>query len=179
MEDPATLKERIAKITQEQSGLREKCDDLRDPITHLSHQQKDIISEKRAHEQTLRRLTNTAQQQLEHVKRTDSVSTSSSLQLFLCLGDFIVQRTYEALLWVRQNSARFRFAVYGPIFNEVRFQSQLHAQWFENCIPRHVLLSFVTQCKEDYDLLLNEVRDKKGIPINCLLADVGYCFHGE
>ena len=77
MEDPATLKERISKITQEQIGLREKCDDLREPMSQLSHQQKDITSEKRSHELTLRRLTNTVQQQLEHVKRTDPVSTWS------------------------------------------------------------------------------------------------------
>ena len=90
MEDPATLKERISKITQEQGGLREQYDDLREPITQLSHQQKDIISEKRGHELILRRLTNTAQQQLEHVKKTDHVSTRSSIQFALWVRDIII-----------------------------------------------------------------------------------------
>ena len=76
-------------------------------------------------------------------------------------------------MWIRQNADKFKNAVYGPIFNEVRFADSLHAQWFENCISRTILLSFVTQCKEDYDLLLTEVRDRQGIPINCLIADVG------
>jgi len=55
----------------------------------------------------------------------------------------------------------------------VQFKEQLHAQWFENVVARNVLVSFVTQCQEDYDLFLSEIREKLGIPVNCMLADVG------
>lgn len=40
-------------------------------------------------------------------------------------------------------------------------------------VARNVLVSFVTQCQEDYDLFLSEIREKLGIPVNCMLADVG------
>lgn len=55
----------------------------------------------------------------------------------------------------------------------MQFKEQLHAQWFENVVARNVLVSFVTQCQEDYDLFLSEIREKLGIPVNCMLADVG------
>ncbi len=48
----------------------------------------------------------------------------------------------------------------------------MHAQWFENTTSRNVLTSFVVECSEDYDFLLSELREKQGIPINCMLADV-------
>ena len=62
--------------------------------------------------------------------------------------------------------------MYGPILNELQFKERLHAQWFENTTSRNVLTSFVVECSEDYDFILSELREKRGIPINCMLADV-------
>lgn len=168
MEDPNTLKERLAKLMQEQTSLKDERDEIQEPLTAAEIKRQEAYSEKRIREVELNKLKNTAKQQMEYVKTVNIVG------IYLCLSFSITtQNAFHALMWIRQNADKFKNAVYGPIFNEVRFANSLHAQWFENCISRTILLSFVTQCKEDYDLLLTEVRDRQGIPINCLIADVG------
>ena len=55
----------------------------------------------------------------------------------------------------------------------MQFKEQLHAQWFENVVARNVLGALGTLWQVDYDLFLRASREKRGIPVNCMLADVG------
>ena len=61
--------------------------------------------------------------------------------------------------------------MYGPIFNEIRFVNPLHATWLENTISNHLLLSFVVQCYEDYNFLLESFKRER-IKANIVMVDV-------
>lgn len=63
--------------------------------------------------------------------------------------------------------------VYGPIMNEISFKQDLACKWFENTISHDVMLSFVTQCTEDYDLFVSEVRLKQNLRVSVMNVDVG------
>lgn len=164
MEDPATLRERISQLTTEMATLREKRSDLAEPLDEIQNQRTSLGGQLSMVKSQLLKATNTAQIQQEHIKSVDNVSVRWSGH---------GKNAFMAWKWIRENQSRFRYAVYGPILNEVQFKEKLHAQWFENVVARNVLVSFVTQCQEDYDLFLSEVREKLGIPVNCMLADVG------
>lgn len=68
----------------------------------------------------------------------------------------------------------FKNAVFGPIMNEIQFTNPLHAIWLENTITNHLLLSFVVQSSEDYNLLLENLN-KEHIKANVVMVDVATC----
>ena len=45
------------------------------------------------------------------------------------------------------------------------------AAMLENHVDNATWKAFVVECKEDYDLLYREVREKRGISINIIIVD--------
>ena len=163
MEDPATLRERMNQVNAEVIRLKEKRDEIQGPLEETRTHRQECMHQRQSVVTVLRKLTNTMEQQYQHIKRIDEVRLNEKNDR---------QNLFKAFQWVQSNKSRFKHAVYGPILNEVQFKERLHAQWFENTTSRNVLTSFVVECSEDYDFLLSELREKQGIPINCMLADV-------
>jgi len=73
MEDPATLRERIAQLTTEMATLREKRSDLAEPLDELQNRRSGLTSQLATIKSQLLKATNTAQVQQEHIKNTDKV----------------------------------------------------------------------------------------------------------
>lgn len=71
--------------------------------------------------------------------------------------------------------------IYGPIMNEVSFTDNRACQWFENTIAKDTMLSFVTQCNEDYDLFVREVRERMNYRVSVISVDVlaFYCYYSR
>lgn len=47
------------------------------------------------------------------------------------------------------------------------------AAYLENHVSRNTWLAYVVECKEDYNLLYREIREKRNIPINIITAPNG------
>mmetsp|Transcript_29269 Transcript_29269/g.45481 ORF Transcript_29269/g.45481 Transcript_29269/m.45481 type:complete len:1125 (+) Transcript_29269:51-3425(+) len=75
--------------------------------------------------------------------------------------------TYE---WVDANRKLFRRPIFGPIAIEVTTKSQNTAAYLEQHVPSNTLRAYVVECKEDYDLLYREVRQKMNLPVNIQLV---------
>ena len=58
-----------------------------------------------------------------------------------------------------------------PLAAEVQPENQLTASYLENHVSQATWKSFIVECKEDYDLLYREVREKRGIPINIMIGN--------
>lgn len=54
---------------------------------------------------------------------------------------------------------------------EVQPKNQSMAAMLENHVANATWKAFVVECKEDYDLLSREVREKRGISINIIIVD--------
>ena len=54
---------------------------------------------------------------------------------------------------------------------EVQPKNQSMAAMLENHVANATWKAFVVECKEDYDLLYREVREKRGISINIVIVD--------
>lgn len=79
----------------------------------------------------------------------------------------------QAYKFVDDNRKMFRRKVWGPIAAEVQPNNQLTASYLENHVAQTTWKSFVVECKEDYDLLYREVREKRGISINIIIINAG------
>ena len=75
-------------------------------------------------------------------------------------------------MWLNENRGLFKMTVYGPIMSEISFSDDRACQWFENTISNDMMLTFVTQCTEDYDLFVREVREKLHYRISVTSVDV-------
>jgi structural maintenance of chromosomes protein 5 len=84
--------------------------------------------------------------------------------------DGTLQQTFE---WVNQNRKLFRRPVHGPIVCEVATKDNDAADFLEQHVKNAVLKSFVVECKEDYNLLYREVREKRKMRINIQLVEQG------
>lgn len=84
--------------------------------------------------------------------------------------DAQLQQTFE---WVNQNRKLFRRPVHGPIVCEVSTKDSDTSDFLEQHVKNAVLKSFVVQCKEDYNLLYREVREKLKMRINIQLVEQG------
>ena len=73
MEDPNTLKERLAKIMQEQTSLKDEREEIQEPLSSVDTKRREAYSEKRIREVELNKLKNTAKQQIEYVKTVNIV----------------------------------------------------------------------------------------------------------
>lgn len=56
---------------------------------------------------------------------------------------------------------------------EVQPQNEETAAYLENHVSRATWLAYVVECKEDYNLLYREIREKRNIPINIITAPNG------
>lgn len=79
----------------------------------------------------------------------------------------------QAYKFVDENRKMFRRKVWGPVAAEVQPENQLTASYLENHVSQATWKSFVVECKEDYDLLYREVREKRGISINIIVINNG------
>eukprot|EP00580_Thalassiosira_gravida_P014694 CAMPEP_0201682080 /NCGR_PEP_ID=MMETSP0494-20130426/51433_1 /ASSEMBLY_ACC=CAM_ASM_000839 /TAXON_ID=420259 /ORGANISM="Thalassiosira gravida, Strain GMp14c1" /LENGTH=1127 /DNA_ID=CAMNT_0048165835 /DNA_START=664 /DNA_END=4047 /DNA_ORIENTATION=- len=77
----------------------------------------------------------------------------------------------EAYKFIDQNRKMFRRPVWGPIAAEVQPNDQGTASVLENHVSQATWKSYVVECKEDYDLLYREVREKRKIPINIITVE--------
>ena len=73
---------------------------------------------------------------------------------------------HETYTWVDQNRKMFRRPIWGPVVCEIEPDSPEAATFVEQHVPRRVLVTYITECDEDYNLLFREVREKMGLHIN-------------
>ncbi|KAK8830920.1 hypothetical protein WA577_003620 [Blastocystis sp. JDR] len=154
-EDLETVKARSKDITGKIAQVKAEQTEALLPVESLRNRRRDLKTQKNNVDSQVMRMTNEEQQRQERVKKVDG-------------------NTYHAMMWIKENAARFRRTVYGPILNEVSFNSPQHAQWLENMLSRNLLLTFIAQCPEDYDALQQANRDGT-IKCNVAMMDQTNC----
>jgi len=82
-------------------------------------------------------------------------------------------KLYETYSWLDQNRKMFRRPVWGPIACEITTKSVNTAAYLEQHVPNSFLKAYVVECKEDYNLLYREVREKRRLAINVVLVENG------
>ncbi|KAL7538150.1 hypothetical protein ACHAXR_008319 [Thalassiosira sp. AJA248-18] len=123
-----------------------------------------IAGEKRRIAGVVERMNGANDQRKEAKGRLERIQDDKKLRLERYLGKFpAVKQAYE---FIETNRKMFRKPIWGPIAAEVQPQNPQTASYLENHVSQATWKSFVVECKEDYDLLYREVRQKRGIPIN-------------
>ena len=83
------------------------------------------------------------------------------------------RKTYlrKVVDFVEQNRSKFRRPVYGPIGAELDCSTDNIARYVDQHVSNAVLMAFVVEAKEDFDILYKEVRQKMKIPVNIELVE--------
>lgn len=81
------------------------------------------------------------------------------------------RHTYEAVLWLRENQHLFKMKIFEPPFLEVQVKDQRFANEIECFFNRNTMFLFVSQCREDTELFLSELSDKKNLRLNIQECD--------
>lgn len=81
-----------------------------------------------------------------------------------------VGKMYE---WLDANRKMFRRPVWGPVARELTMKSANAAAYLENHCKNTVLKSFVVECREDFNLLYRELREKRDLPVQILTVPNG------
>jgi len=81
----------------------------------------------------------------------------------------------ETFKWVDQNRKLFRRPIHGPVACEVEITSKVASAYLEQHVAMAVWKQYVVECKEDYNLLYRELRDKRKMNVNIHIVPQGKC----
>eukprot|EP00804_Cyclotella_cryptica_P029179 CCRYP_005358-RB/>CCRYP_005358-RB protein AED:0.03 eAED:0.03 QI:457/1/1/1/1/0.8/5/1195/799 len=112
-----------------------------------------------------------AEKKKEAVEKLHRVQDEKKIRLNKLFG--VAQHVKASYEWVDQNRKMFRRPVWGPVATEVQPQNEETAAYLENHVSRATWLAYVVECKEDYNLLYREIREKRKIPINIITTPNG------
>ncbi|OQS06867.1 structural maintenance of chromosomes protein 5 [Thraustotheca clavata] len=134
------LRERKAALDNELSNLDNQFAEVRVQREHDNREYDRLTHELRRVDSQLERLNNEQVQRKNHLTRADKD----------CM------RAYD---WVQNNLNRFRRKVWGPLALEIQVKNPVHAKCLEDTLQNWQLTCFVTECREDSDLLIRELNE--------------------
>jgi chromosome segregation ATPase len=152
--DAAELEKEIAVSQRELRDTKKKIDDIKRRMRDLA-EDSEVATNRR----------DNAARELEKVK------DEKKIRLNRLFG--VAKNLQEAYQFVDQNRKMFRRPVWGPVGAEVQPKSEAAAAFLEQHVSNASWKAFVVECKEDYDLLYREIRQKRKIPINIITVPVG------
>jgi hypothetical protein len=78
--------------------------------------------------------------------------------------------------WVRRNQHKLQRKVWGPVVLEMQVNDSLHAKYVEDTLSKWLMGALVTECKEDYDVIINELKsDNVRIKASVVNVQDGRC----
>lgn len=115
------------------------------------------------------RIEEARQKKDEAANRLDRLKDDKKLRLESFCNTF--GNVGQAYKFIDENRKIFRKKVWGPVAAEVQPENQLAASYLEQHVANTTWKAYVVECKEDYDLLYREVREKRGISINIIIVN--------
>jgi hypothetical protein len=79
----------------------------------------------------------------------------------------------ETFQFVEQIKRELRHPVWGPVVCEITTKNASAASYLESHVAKSVLETFIVECREDYNLLYREAREKRGLKINIMVIEGG------
>lgn len=80
--------------------------------------------------------------------------------------------------WVKHNQDKLRRKVWGPVVLEMQVNEALHAKYLEDTLPKWLMAALVTECYEDYNLIIRELNSEgssQRIKASVLIVQDGQC----
>jgi len=150
------------------------------PIDEIERTMKQSQAEMRSVKAEMNREKARAQEMLQSIEESEDRKKEAVQQLDRLKDDkkLRLQRLFakaqnveQAYKFIDQNRKMFRRPVWGPVAAEVLPDDPGTASVLENHVSQASWKSYVVECKEDYDLLYREVREKRKIPINIITVE--------
>ncbi|KNC97459.1 DNA repair ATPase SMC5 [Spizellomyces punctatus DAOM BR117] len=147
----------LAQLQREIDIKNGSLRDIAERVNRILQEQRDVSEEAARYRQERERtykelqgLDDVRNQKLEILKRDE-------------------RHCYEATTWLKDNMHLFQEKVYEPICLEISAKDPRYAQALEAAIQRSTMTTFVTQTREDYILLTEELITKRKLRINAVM----------
>lgn len=151
-EDPDVYKEQLNSVFQRLANIEAENERL------ISQQ--DAI---KAEGEVLTRSINGAHSRLRLIEDTKN----QRLSLLKAKN----RHTFEAVMWLRENQHLFKKKIFEPPFLEVQVKDERFASEIEGFFNKQSMNLFVSQCKEDTELFLAELSDRRNLRLNIQESD--------
>ena len=79
--------------------------------------------------------------------------------------------TYRGMMWLKDHKHLFRGRVYNPMLLEINVPNPEMAKYVEARISYRDLIGFTCTSPEDLNLLIDELRTKQNLKVNCVNSD--------
>ncbi|KAL8061976.1 hypothetical protein ABFX02_02G117500 [Erythranthe guttata] len=162
----STAKESLAAAEAELANLppyeppKHQMEQLSAKIMEIEETAKEMRSQKREKEQQLNHHKNIMMQCNDKLRNMESVN-NKRLQALKNSG---ADKIFEAYQFVQENRSQFREEVYGPVLLEVNVANRFHADCLEGHVANYIWKAFITQDREDRDLLVKKLGSF-GVPV--------------
>ncbi|KAL7120493.1 hypothetical protein ACP275_02G126400 [Erythranthe tilingii] len=159
-------KESLAAAETELANLppyeppKHQMEQLSAKIMEIEETAKEMRSQKREKEQQLNHHKNILMQCNDKLRNMESVN-NKRLQALKNSG---ADKIFEAYQFVQENRSQFREEVYGPVLLEVNVANRFHADCLEGHVANYIWKAFITQDREDRDLLVKKLGSF-GVPV--------------
>ncbi|KAF0683113.1 Aste57867_24801 [Aphanomyces stellatus] len=147
------LSEEYSQLPDE-SGLRQEMEELNQNSQQYDTQLFELTQIRENNKQSYTHLNNEIKKIDAQQAKLDNEQLQKQKVLQRRDGDCM--RAHE---WVKNNPTKFRRKVWGPVALEIQVKEKLHAKYLEDTLQNWVLTTFVTECKEDYDVLVKELNE--------------------
>ncbi|XP_052777305.1 structural maintenance of chromosomes protein 5-like [Mya arenaria] len=78
--------------------------------------------------------------------------------------------TYTAVMWLRENKARFKGIIHEPIMLCVNMRNPEMAKYLENHISFNDMRAFVCENSEDMNMFMDVMREEQNLRVNAVVA---------
>lgn len=146
----------LNQTNQDLKDMRKQVKKAQDNVLRVNDHVRDLQSTHQQLEYKLQQMNDEKSRRREHVFRQSYNKN--------------IAKSYQ---WIDQNRKMFRRPIHGPIVCEVTMKSKNASAYLEQHCSTAILKAYVVECKEDYNLLFNEVRTKRNIPINIQIVPNG------
>lgn len=153
--DESHLKPILDKMDLLKPEMKEVDDELakiQSDIISIQSNGPKLIREVHSLDKELNRLNDAKQQRIDILSRYD-------------------KSTGFAIEWLSKNQNMFKEKVFNPLILEINIKDMRYAQGVENCFNARALKTFLCQNKDDYDIMNQELNDKRKLRINVVCLD--------
>ncbi|KAG8455241.1 hypothetical protein GDO86_001439 [Hymenochirus boettgeri] len=167
----SNIQKMIEDWTNELSTIGNQ-EDLQPEINRIENEIRHIQNERANNESEMSDIK-MERQSLEREKR-DKSNRITQLDNLMNLKEEKLRKmfsdTYNAVVWLKENSDKFKKCVCKPIMLEINVKDQNHAKFVENHISMNDMRAFVFESQEDMQVFLKEIRDKQNLRVNAVCS---------
>jgi len=156
-----SLENELEELSQQEGEMLKQLREVGHQLEELARTESGIRQKKEAATEEVRNLRNERDACISKIKNMEDVDRN---RLEMLRRDR--PQVHEAVVWLRENKARFRGPIYEPLVLSLNIKDAKMGKYVENRVNYNDRIAFFCEDKADMNELLQVLREEKGLAIN-------------